>query len=282
MPQMFKPNINYRIGSNGHLFTRVQDLEGRENVDILFIGSSHAYRGFDTRIFEAAGYSAFNLGSSGQTPINGQVLLKRYLDQLNPKLVIYEVFPGSFNSDGVESALDIIANDRNDINSLRMAIIINHLKVYNTLVFGLYNDLLGVNRNFKEATSKESGTYILGGYVQNSERSFMKPVKDSSRWNWNAKQFEAFEENIDMIRLSGSQVILVKAPVTKMLYKAFVDNEEYDRRMQAYGPYFNFNKIVDLADSLHFYDTHHLNHAGVQVFNQKLLDVISLEEHLDK
>jgi poly-D-alanine transfer protein DltD len=282
MPQLLKPNINYKIGSNGHLHTRLKDLQGRQDIDILFLGSSHAYRGFDTRIFEEAGYSAFNLGSSGQTPINGQVLLKRYLDQLSPELVIYEVFPGSFNSDGVESSLDIIANDNNDFQSLLMAVKINHLKTYNTLIFGLYNDVFGWNRDFQEPLSKNSGTYIEGGYVKTEDIFHITPVKDSSSWNWDKKQFRAFEENIEIIQKSGAKVVFIKAPVTKVLYNAFVDNEEYDRKMKAYGEYFNFNKIVDLVDTLHFSDTHHLNHQGVQVFNKKLLEVIPLRDLLEK
>ena len=79
-----------------------------KNVDVLFLGSSHAYRGFDPRIFRKRGYSSFNLGSSAQTPSQTKVWLKRYLKHLNPKIVIYEVYPGTFSSDGIEASLDLV------------------------------------------------------------------------------------------------------------------------------------------------------------------------------
>jgi len=82
-------------------------------VDILFLGSSHSYRGFNPQYF--SGYKTFNLGSSAQTPIQTNLLLKRYLHQLNPKTIVYEVYPISLSIDGVESSSDIIANDHHPI-----------------------------------------------------------------------------------------------------------------------------------------------------------------------
>ena len=52
----------------------------------------------------------FNLGSSSQTPIQTKMLLDEHLDRLNPKLVVFEVYPVVFQLEGVESALDFIAN----------------------------------------------------------------------------------------------------------------------------------------------------------------------------
>ena len=62
--------------------------------------------------------------------------------QLNPKLIVYAVDPNAFASDGVESAMDIIANDKNDRESLKMLAKINHLKVFNTLIYGYYKDYI--------------------------------------------------------------------------------------------------------------------------------------------
>lgn len=281
MPQLMKPNINYRIGSNGHLNTRIKEIPLYTNVDILIMGSSHAYRGFDTRIFESEGFRTFNLGSSGQTPINGKVLLERYLDSLNPKLIIYEVYPGSFNSDGVESSLDIIANDQNDIASIEMAFAVNHLKTYNTLIYGFYRDVFGLDKDFKEEKVKKEDSYITGGYVIKENWKMKAEEFDSRNWNLSGKQFEAFEKNVELIKSRDIELIFVKAPITKQLYEAFTDNEEYDARMSRYGPYYNFNKLVDLVDKLHFNDSHHLNHDGVKVFNQKLIEIIPLNEYLD-
>jgi hypothetical protein len=44
--------------------------------------------------------------------------------------------------------------------------------------------------------------------------------------------------------------------------------------MSNYGPYYNFNKCMDLDDSLDFMDDSHLNHNGVVTFNKQLLDTL--------
>ena len=113
------PNLVYKVGHN---YLRLQEVRQTSNVDLLFLGSSHAYRGFDTRIFRASNYKAFNLGSSSQTPVQTRVLLERYLENLNPKLVVYEVNPIMFYSDGVESTINLVVTDKNDFSSFKMVL----------------------------------------------------------------------------------------------------------------------------------------------------------------
>jgi hypothetical protein len=50
MPPFVTKNLFYRIGSFGHMYSRINELKTIKDVDILIIGSSHAYQGFDTRI----------------------------------------------------------------------------------------------------------------------------------------------------------------------------------------------------------------------------------------
>lgn len=42
-PEPLKPNLNYRLGGYGHTYTRLQEVKSATDVDILFLGSSHAY-----------------------------------------------------------------------------------------------------------------------------------------------------------------------------------------------------------------------------------------------
>ena len=121
-PSSTTRNLKYPLGSYGHLNSRVKDIKNHSDVDVLFLGSSHAYRGFDPRIFKKHGITSFNLGSSSQTPIQTEILLNRYLNSLNPKLVVYEVYPGFLRNDGVESALDLIANDKIDFLTIKMSL----------------------------------------------------------------------------------------------------------------------------------------------------------------
>jgi len=177
-PSSFKPNLNYPLGV-GHQYSRLKEVKVINSVDILFLGSSLAYRGFDPRIFEANGITSFNLGSSNQTPIQTKVLLYRYLRQINPKLIIYEVEPEIFSIDGVESALDIMTNDKNDLISIKMAFGLNHIKVYNTLIYALLRDALGLNSSFIEPIIQGEDKYISGGFVEKEIRFYKKKLNVS-------------------------------------------------------------------------------------------------------
>lgn len=269
-----KKNLNYKIGSYGHLHTRIQDMKSNSNVDILFIGSSHCYRGFDARIFRENGLSSFNLGSSRQTPIQTRVLLKRHLETINPKLVIYEVSSGAFNGDGVESSLDIIANDRNDFHSIAMAFSQNHLKVYNALIYGLYRDFFGRNTTYSEELVKGNDRYIAGGFVEKRLDFFEYKQQKPSQIIVEEQQIESFGKIINTFKDKGIPYILVQAPITRSRYLSYANNKMFDSLMSSYGVYYNFNEIVCLDDCLCFYDSHHLNQYGVQLFNEKLIEVV--------
>jgi hypothetical protein len=86
-------NFSNKKGGYGYAYSRLEEVKNYSNIDILFIGSSHAYRGFDPRIFEKNGLKTFNLGTSAQTPLQTEILLNRYLEKLNPKMIIYDVYP---------------------------------------------------------------------------------------------------------------------------------------------------------------------------------------------
>lgn len=274
-PGVLKPNINYRIGSYGHNYSRLSEIKTFGDVDILFLGSSHAYRGFDTRIFSKYGYKSFNLGSSSQTPSQTKVLLKRYLDTLNPELIIYEVYPSTFSIDGVESSLDLIANDINDLNSVKMAFKINNLKTYNTLLYGFICDFLKLNKSFSEPIIKDADKYVSGGYVQ-KEMSFYQPVEFRKRKvSLREYQLESFSEIVEMVKNRNIELILVYAPIPSVNYNSYSNNYYFDSIMESHSEYYNFNEIIELNDSLHFYDSHHLNQNGVNLFNNELIELLN-------
>ncbi|HRG59203.1 MAG TPA: hypothetical protein PK323_09620 [Bacteroidia bacterium] len=280
MPGIFKKNLNYfRAGSYGGMMSRLEEVKTVKNVDILFLGSSHTYRGFDNRIFKKAGFQTFNLGSSAQSPMQTLLLLNRYLDQLNPKTIIYEVYPNSFTSDGIESSLDIIANDKNDFGSIQMALKQNHIKIYNSLIYGFYRDFFNRNKGEKEKKKNGNDTYINGGFLQ-KDLSYFKHIKyPNNTWNLNGKQWSYFEKILELIKKKNINLILVQTPITPNLYHSFNNNQAFDLKMKSYGTYYNFNDIVSLDDSLHFYDPHHLNQNGVIIFNEKLIEKLFTIKH---
>ncbi|MBN1255352.1 MAG: hypothetical protein JXA50_08775 [Deltaproteobacteria bacterium] len=268
-------NINHRIGSYGHMNSRIKDLKSHGNVDILFLGSSHAYRGFDPRIFKKNGINVFNLGSSSQTPIQTEILVNRYLELLSPKLVIYEVYPGTFSSDGIESAMDIIANDKNDIDIIKMALKFNHIKVYNTLLYDLFREAFSLDSDFVEDAKKGDDTYIEGGFVEKKLAYYDEMNSHPARsWNLRQDQLNSFERILKRLRGKEVDVVLVQIPLTSSLYNSYLNNLEVDSYFSGLDNYYNFNELIELSDNQYFYDAHHLNQAGVEIFNRELLKIL--------
>lgn len=278
LPDGLKKNLNYRIGSYGHMFTRIRDIQNFRGVDILFIGSSHAYRGFDGRIFEEHGFTTFNLGSSSQTPVQSLLLLNRYLDGLNPNVIVMEVYPSSFSSDGVESSLDLIANDRIGPDTLQLAILQNNVKVYNTLIYGVYRQIFNRNGKYSENIIKDDDTYIAGGFVEKKLKYYHATNIDGGKeitWKPRSYQLDALNEIVRLADERNVPLILVQAPVTSYKYQEYSNNDEIDRFFTTHADhYFNFNLLLDLTDQLHFYDEQHMNQEGVRIFNLAFNDLL--------
>lgn len=271
--QAYKKNLNYATANYGHQFSRMKEIKAARDIDLLFLGSSLTYRGFDTRIFRKAGFNAYNMGSSSQSHLQTELLLKRYLDNLNPKMVIYEVYPGLFTVDGIESCVNLIGNDSNDFETVKTAFKLPHFKVWNTLFYGLYADAIGKNEGLIEDLRKnDKDTYVAGGYVQRDLKFFKNITHPLDTWALESAQLEAFENAISMLKKHNIPFKLVQAPVTKGIYKSYTNNSEFDSLMMTYGDYVNFNKISVLDDSLHFYDERHLNQNGVEIFNGGLME----------
>ncbi len=273
-PSFFTPNLKYRIGGPGHTYSRLLEAKKTRNVDVLFLGSSHTYRGFDTRMYEHVGIKSFNLGTSAQTPIQTEILLHRYLDSLHPKLVIYEVYPATFMLDGVESSLDLIANDRNDFGSFKMALKLNNVKTYNSLIYGIVRDALNLNTSHVESAKKGDDLYVSGGFVERKVQHF-KPISNGKEEiDINANQLTAFTQVMHLLKEKNIKTILVNAPIAPIKYHEYANTQYFDSLMQTYADYYNFNNILHLNDSLHFYDSHHLNQIGVKIFNEQLIEII--------
>jgi hypothetical protein len=276
-PMFLQKNLNYKRGAYGHLYSRIEEAKQTSGVDLLFLGSSHTYRGFDPRVFQQNGLHTFNLGSSSQSPLQTEILLKRYLDQIQPKRIIYEVCPSTFNTDGIESTLDLIANDRLDKMIFNLALQQNHIKIYNALLFASYRRLSGLDKGFVEAAQKEEDLYISGGYVERSLAHYEPETLEASKWTIEENQLAAFERIITYIQERDIPLILVQAPFTQAYKLAYGDMKLFDELMEKYASYHNFNKSLLLNDQLHFYDEQHLNQTGVNLFNSTLIQVLGLK-----
>ena len=264
------PNIVYnRIGGSSGF--RLNELEKKRNIDVLITGSSHAYRGIDSRYFEQKGIKTFNMGSSSQTPIQTKWLLKRHIDKLNPKLVILEVDPSIFRSDGVESSLDIISNYPQVASTLPLAY--GHLKTFNTYIFSLYHSIFDKKEKLK---INWRDTYHTGGYVERKLSYYQVEKFKKEKWDFNYDLFNEFEDIIDLLKSKNINYVLVQAPLAPAYYFSHTNNQEFDDRINKLGTYYNYNKLMKWDNKTHFYDKQHLNTIGARKLTAAVLQLKEL------
>jgi hypothetical protein len=272
-PRILRKNISYKLGSYGYTFSRLADVKKAGKVDILCIGSSHCYRGYDPRIFEGKHLKIFNLGTSAQTPVQTELLLKEHFDELKPDFVILDVYPPVFDNDGVESTLNLIANGPIDKPLTDLALGEMNMKVYNTLIYGLFRQSLHMNTGFRQPPVMEDDTYIGSGYVQTYKRYLSNKVFKAQKVNFVQKQVGAIERTIAFLKSRNVRFVIIQAPVTRKNFESYTNNESVDSFFLRKGPYINSNYYLKLPDSL-FLDDHHLNQNGVDIFDPVVLHFV--------
>ena len=113
---------------------------------------------------------------------------------------------------------------------------------------------------------------MSGGYVERSISYHHPGAVGSHQLHFREGQLAAFNEITKLLTERGIELYLVFAPITSELYSSYSNYAEFKNLMNHSGHFVDFNEILTLNDSLHFYDKSHLNQNGVELFNLALID----------
>lgn len=277
LPKSVTKNLKYVRGGTGFLYNRLCEADTVSNIDVLVIGSSHAYRGFDPRIFEQHHLRLFNLGSSSQSFIQSNVLLDRYLDKMKPKRIIVDVYPGLLASDGIESSLDLISNESKESSFWNLLSIQRDINIINVGIFSYLEKLIHPHYTPKEIQGKDK--YIKGGYVENNMSNVDTNI---TRSVITAKdiQINSFHLILDKLRKRNIPFVLVQTPITEAKLNSLKNIRDFDEIFRKEGRYLNFNEVMNL-DNSYFLDDHHLNQKGVNLYNSTLISELKRQHFFD-
>lgn len=273
-PQKFRNNLNLP-DNYGYLEDRLKNAKDVKDVDLLFLGPSTTYRGFDPRIFNKSGYKVFNFGSSSQTPKQTNLILNHYLDSLNPKLVVYDVYPTVFEADGVEPSLDFIMHNEDLMETYPLLWKNINIKVVNAIIFKGFTNLFSLNIP-GDLDRVIEDTYIEGGFVE-KELKYNENSNEifSNKWNLRGDQLKEFEKNLNILKNRKIPYLLVRVPLTQANYNSRKNNLYVDSLFSSKGSFINFQDKIKLSDSLDFLDNVHLNQNGVEKFNRNFIQYIN-------
>jgi len=289
-PPFWFTNLRYPHQAT-FLNSRIRDAEKLNDVDILFVGSSSTYRGFDPRLFAQAVYKTMNLGSSSQTPQKTTELLNCYLDRLKPEVVIWEVNPIAFTLDGVECSLDFIANAENiDASSIDYVYETKHPAVLNALLYRLFRNCTGLEKDREDPLKHRSmggiHTYISRGYVAFNEPMYSSyrnvlqvgraQLRQDIAWTPRPEMCDGFKKGVRLLKTKGIRAILVRMPTTKHFRERWVpgQDEEFASYFNQFAPFYDINQLVKLDEATHFLDDKHLNQDGVNKVNSYIVEQI--------
>ncbi|MFZ1689164.1 MAG: hypothetical protein WAU70_17205 [Flavobacteriales bacterium] len=253
----------------GNTYRKFQEYDPAKRHDVIVIGSSHAYRGYDPGIFREQGISMFNLGTSAQTPINTYAILKEYITSANCGLVLLDVYEGAMAADGLESTADLSQNITSDAAVLRMFAAIRDPRILNMFTIRkimadsppAYVDSFYVEAGFSTKTDSVKGTidYGLGLDLHLGEH-----------------QTEYLAKCIRLCQERGIPIVLVSYPLPKAgnrgRHEAFHAVIDSVCKVTGAGYLdYAFDHGLPLDDRQHYYDHNHFNRAGVRIFNPKLI-----------
>lgn len=265
--------------SPSFLKTRLGEVKNVADIDLLFLGSSRAHRHYDSRIFRKKGWENFNLGSSAQTFLQTELLVDRYLEKLDPKIVVIDVYPDMFSSDGVESTVDLISSDPLNWEDFLLSLEHRNPKVLNTWIYDSYQEIVHNSYEEQAPLQKGSDSYISGGFVEKVVAFSEDAIVVNNDFEIEEDQLQAFERMIDQIEESDTEVILVQSPRHRGV--SYVDEERLDSLFAHKGlEYYDLHTLKFLNDTVHFYDPMHLNQIGVSLYNSYFIrEVLDLQRN---
>lgn len=271
---------DYYQWKGGVAYTKFKEWDAGGRYDAVVIGSSHAYRGYDPRVFDARGYRLFNLGSSAQTPLSTYAVLEGYVTRDRTPLVIMDLYENSFDQEGIESVSDLTQNMSSDRAALRLSASLRDLRGLNMFTLRMMNengpsmwadpDYKGAGFAIKADSTRKDVQYDRGRKLQLNDR-----------------QEEYFAKCLDLCEKRGIRVVLSthfaphqSDPARHASFATFVDSVLSTREPEEKLRWLDFSADHDLDDHAHFCDHNHLNEAGARIFNERLIDSLVVNGYL--
>ncbi len=256
----------------GNSYQKFQEFDRNTHYDVVVMGSSHAYRGYDPRLFEREGLSAFNLGSSSQTPFNSYFLVEEYITQANCGLLLLDVFNVALEMDALESSADLIQNVSSNPAATRMAFSMKDPRALNMYALRMLAPNLG-------AYYKDTA-YVGGGFSENRNVAPASTTfRSDTSWNMNEVQWTYLERIVALCEERDIPIVLVDHPSPQQTHTRRLVNSTkvITQFAEVRGiPFLDFSISPELDSRKYFYDHTHLNQQGVDDFNELLIEQLKV------
>lgn len=295
--------LRYVLVQDGSSYTRVMMHElytQEENIDVLFVGSSHCYRTMDTAIAdEIFGAETFNVGTSAQELDGSFALIKEANKKNDIKQVYLEMYYHIAQMPAYEERGDLVSTYiiadymRPSLNKLAYLLRASSMKHYS-------NSFVPARRNWEKLFESGYVQEVLRGKSAAWYKDYTYPFSEVERYagkgyvavelqgeGFSSEHFEPFDADavsqdyidslmdiIDYCKKHDIELTLFSTPMPPMrladmgnydTYIAFINELIAETGVNYYD--FNLCRQEYLPlDATHFADTDHLNRKGAELF----------------
>ena len=264
-----------------------------ENIDVLILGSSHAYRSYHPETLSAqlpVDGAVFNFGSSAQSPVTSYYVLNEVLEKHQPKAVIMDLYMMVFTSD---NQLD---NGRYNFHRMpwgsnknqfllngfsfseKIQLLFFPTYVYQSHLKQKLNKLFG--RNYLPFGK---GQYATNGFAYNQDTLTIEKLQYGNQFSkFETPLSDITSKNTAYLKKIAAQckaknipLIFLSAPMPELSVQQIKNYGEFSTFFARLSgdlkvPFYDFNmeRISEIKDTEHYYDDDHLNLAGAKLFSK--------------
>lgn len=265
------------VWEGGGTYIKFREFDQHKKWDVLIMGSSHAYRGYDPQIFNEYGYTAYNLGTSDQNMMCTYYIAKNFVHKNNCSTVILDLYDRVFTQQNIESMSDVVQNVTSEKAALEVAMHSNDIRGFNMIAFRMFSKL--------RTPLNTDTTGFINGYLP-SDKTLKPPVK-MRKWKYETNKFQMkyLDKLLKYLTDEGIKVILTEHPLP--IPYAPKDHDLFRKDILSVADkyqvnYYDFMKDSTLNFLPNFLDETHLNRKGVYAYNHKLIEVLIDKKELRK
>lgn len=276
-------------------------------MDVLFLGSSHAYCSFDPEIMDdALGIQSFNLGSPLQHGDSSYFVFKEAIKHQKPDVLVFEIYwdmlDTEFELKQADTVIQAIDNEDFEREFVEEAFPLNELVKYNFKpvryqqdVYNYWNHELTEKAEEKlslltedQNDSNGESYYKYRGFIYSDivipESEFYETNQfvgfDGAKWEFDDTQKSYIKRLVDLANKEGIKTIFVTAPVANISMEHIENYEDVHNKIAAFAdelgvPYRDYN-IVNMEENLfeneNFRDDAHFNYSGVEIFMEDFIE----------
>lgn len=270
-----------------------------EPLDALILGSSHAFRSYHPATLEQEGSlenSAFNFGSSAQSPVTAYFVLEEVLQRHEPKLVILDLYVMTLTGDSQlnNARINYRPMQAGTVKKTFLREGFSFKEQIKLLLFPSYVYRDHFKHKIKKLFGRKylpfgKGRYDTQGFAFNTDTLDLKKLQydnQFSRFDIHADQMT--ERNllyakkiIERCKEANIPILLMSAPMPKVSVDFIKEYPQISGQFKAFAeankvPFYDFNtdRVEELKDEFHYYDDDHLNLSGAKIFSKSVGELI--------